>query len=889
MNRKNRFSAVIFLKTTLLKVMLLTMILANEASAQSDALSPILIGPYDGSDIVEQQVIWTWFMQSKAGGGADIFCDLIVAEILSGQTPEEALRQNPPVILRENLTTSAWQTGFNARELRDGGRYAWQVIAKVKRDGAKTAERAISRSEIWTFIYEAPKEVAEEIPAVSEPFLKDTALPPSSPAGEESHPDALSIIPSDSSEGFKSGEIPVPVTPVPATFSFNGKAQMTIEHSNQRPLLASRPPNYTRLQIDPTISIFGAPLRLNFLLSTESLVGAVPDQRDLLSRGAIGSQNLRRNINAALQQRVSDEIVELEAQRDSLSIDSLRTFLKADSLEISLRLEELYRLQETDLSRNMDALQQFGIATDEQRFLAQFPAFGFGNVAPRFGKMLLNDVTINGGFVEYNPGILYTAVSVGKIQRFADISNVSQDVIDQDSVLFKNASLSQFELFKNLYSVRLGIGKTMGNHVIITGLYAEDDEQSVAIQNSINRIRVDTTIAVLDILGNEVDFKDSSFFKNSTIVSQQRNYGIGAVAHYEPSIGNLKLDGEVNLMYFEDKGNFSALKNIEPVKNLPDFLRKGTEDSTIADYAFAIKAVYTPFANTANFSTGIRYVGGGYRSVGTAGLRTDALRWDGLYTQTLFKKQLRFSLNSSIDKSGYKDRVHSSDIFSAGAGLDVRIPKLPVLHFGYQRHAQALETNKNQPELRNSIGNTINNFLATAAYFYNGGIGRMSTFASYNLQNGESASTDTKSRPDSVGVFSAQAAVVSHQVSFSPVLSVNLTGNYSKTRSFPLKEFTVVNPDDSLDLKSEVRPVAEVAEVSGFGLSIITTPSDWFETTAGVTYFDLGKNSSFAFHSTTSLRFFKNMETNLQLSFRRLPNAAIPEEIVARLVNNFSW
>jgi hypothetical protein len=880
--RINRHTS--FLKLLFLKTVFLFASVPYTAFAQSSALAPILIGPYDGSDVVEQQVIWTWFMQSKATGGADIFCDLVVAEILGGQTPEEALRQNPPVILRQNLTTSAWQTGFNARELRDGGRYAWQVIAKVKRVGAATAERVVSASEMWTFTYAAPKEVAEEIPVTSEPFLKDTTLPPSSPAGEESHPDTLSIDPSDSSKSFKNDE-----SSVPPALAFEGEARMTMEHSNQRPLLASRPPNYARLQVDPTIIVFGTPLRLNFLLSTESLVGAAPDERDLLSRGAIGSQNMRRNINGALQQRVSDEISKLEATRDSVSIDSLRTFLKADSLEINSRLEELYRLQETDLSQNMDALQQFGIATDKQRFLAQFPAFGFGNVAPRFGKQLLNDVTINGGFVEYNPEMIYTAASVGKIQRLADISAVSQDVIEQDSILFKNASLSQFELFKNLYSVRFGIGKTTGDHVIITGLYAEDDEQSIAIQNSINRLRVDTTIAILDSLGNEVDFKDSSFFKNNTIVSKQRNYGVGAVAHYEPPIENLKIDGEINLMYFEDKGNFSAFKNIEPVKNLPDFLRKGAEDSTITDYAFAVKAVYMPFENTANFSTGIRYVGGGYRSVGTAGLRTDALRWDGLYTQTFLKNRLRFSLNSSLDKSGYKDLINSSDIFSAGGGLDVKIPQWPTLHLGYQRHAQTLETNKNQPTLRNATSNTINNFITTAAYFYNGGIGRMSTFASYNLQAGESNSTDTQSRPDSVGVFSSQAAVVSHQVSFSPALSVNLTGNYSKTRSFPLKEFTFVNPDDSLDFETEMRPVEEIAEVSGFGVSLISAPAEWIETTAGMTYFDLGKNSSFAFHSTTAFRFFKNMETNLQLSFRRLPNASIGEEIIARLVNNFSW
>src|SRR5688572_25541555 len=56
----------------------------------SSTLAPILVEPYDGEDVVENQIAWTWFMQSRTSDGEQIFCDLIVVEVLEGQTAEEA-------------------------------------------------------------------------------------------------------------------------------------------------------------------------------------------------------------------------------------------------------------------------------------------------------------------------------------------------------------------------------------------------------------------------------------------------------------------------------------------------------------------------------------------------------------------------------------------------------------------------------------------------------------------------------------------------------------------------------------------------------------------------------------------------------------------------------
>jgi hypothetical protein len=145
------------------------------------ALSPILVEPYDGRDVTDEQIVWSWFMQSSAGNGEEILCDLAVVEIIEGQTAEEAMRLNPPVILRQNLTTSTWGTSPFARALGHGRRYTWQITAKTRR-GATF--RIVSQSELWEFTYNDPAVMAEQI---GETGKAPTTTPPDDHPGNDSN------------------------------------------------------------------------------------------------------------------------------------------------------------------------------------------------------------------------------------------------------------------------------------------------------------------------------------------------------------------------------------------------------------------------------------------------------------------------------------------------------------------------------------------------------------------------------------------------------------------------------------------------------------------------------------------------------------------------------
>ena len=867
-------------------------------SAQSpSALAPILVGPYDGGDVVENNVLWTWFMQSKASGGKEIQCDLVVAEILPGQTPEEALRLNPPVILKENLTTSSWQTNFAVRSFLDGHRYAWRIIANIAKNGRPDFraenKQIVSLSEIWTFTYSSPKDM--DAPAPDTTPLVTAAPTPDDSAALASDGAIMTdpIAPTDATET------------TPPIVKFNGQARLLSEYANRTGNLAENPnKNFARLQLDPTISLFGVPMGMNFLITTEENVG-----KSDISRGAFGSQSTKRGLNFVFQQRLNSEIADIERARDSAQVDSLRLFAGADSISYQNKINALYELGNSDLSENLETLREFGLVTPEQELLAQFPSFGFGKVAPQFGRQLFTNVTINGGMLEYNPGNFYSAAAVGKVQREVDVSAIPAGVLESDPSLFKNPALASLEFFRNVYSARIGYGRRNGNHIVLTGIYSDDDDQSVFLQGLINQptvsfgLKTDTTFAKITdpVTGNEIDDTSQviltptidSTNKTSTpntIVSPQRNYGFGAATHLAFDSINLVLDGEFNLMYFEDKEFYKSF----PINHIPTFLRGSfldpTEDSlpntkdsipdnrTVVDFNFAARAKYAFLDNDARISAGIRYVGAGFRSIGTAGLRADVLRTDGTYDHVFFNRQLRANAMFSLEEAGYRDTTNTSKITSFGGGLEFRPRGLPVLQVNYSQHVQYLETDKYNSILRKEHTNDIRQVSLSSSYFYGAATNRMATFAVYTIQTGNSDAASLQSLPDSVGIFESNSFMLSHRVAFGEAFSIGAVGSLASTLNHPLK--------DSAAIK-------ESATIYSIDLSTIVSPYSWWQSTVGGTYsYDKVRAVNIQGAYFSSRITIENLgDIELRMDYRKsdLPEAVFPEEFVARLVTAVRW
>ena len=79
------------------------------------SLPPILLTPVDNSEITQKLIIWSWYIQGKVSSGNSLTYDLKVVEILSFQTPDEAMNSNPAVIVAKDLTSCVWQTDITNR------------------------------------------------------------------------------------------------------------------------------------------------------------------------------------------------------------------------------------------------------------------------------------------------------------------------------------------------------------------------------------------------------------------------------------------------------------------------------------------------------------------------------------------------------------------------------------------------------------------------------------------------------------------------------------------------------------------------------------------------------------------------------------------------------
>jgi hypothetical protein len=93
---------------------------------------PRLISPKDGAVLPEAQrtPLFTWLAPFPKPSG-HLTYSLTLAEVLPGQTPEEALRANPPWFTKTGITGTDLQYAGTAFE--KGKKYAWQVVGMVGR------------------------------------------------------------------------------------------------------------------------------------------------------------------------------------------------------------------------------------------------------------------------------------------------------------------------------------------------------------------------------------------------------------------------------------------------------------------------------------------------------------------------------------------------------------------------------------------------------------------------------------------------------------------------------------------------------------------------------------------------------------------------------------
>lgn len=658
------------------------------------ALAPILFSPYDASDVYDNIIVWSWFMQPEISTGEKVVCDLIVVEVMEGQTLEEALKLNPPVIIRPNLTTAQWQTNFATRHLIAGRTYAWKVIAKA-------GDKILNESEIWKFEFNEP---------VEEGFMTEF-----SEIGESENQVSESEVKEKK-------------------FSIGGKSRFTFENSTRQAILSGTPQTFGRIEAEPNVNLFGVPLGLNFILSSEE-----NSSNYNMSRAVFGIAETKQDVNFAIGQRIEDKISELEKVIDSENASDLKELSFADSLAVVNRIEELRRIQSEGVEDNLETLKMFDLVTPEQELMADVPAFGIGKVNPGFSHLFMSNVAVNGGLLEYNPGDFYIGGVIGKLQSEFNIAMLQGNE-------FVNTELEQTpEFFKNIYVGRIGYGKKSGNHAIISVLYAADDEQSRLISS------------LIDSTGNTL--------------SPENNYNIGLSTRFADNDLGLTFDGELNASVFNSNINGGLVTNPEVPSFFKSVFGNEIKSGTLADFSYAARGSYQ-FQEDGRLQAGVRFVGPGYRSVGVAGLRNDLMQYDIRYIHYLFSRQIKLDAFLSNEEAGYiLSELSNSNMNKLGARAEFRFRNLPVLQFNYIGNLQKIKT-EFEEEANN---NDIHQLTANLSHGYQSGQTRFISFLSFNYQKGTSK--------DSLADFETNIVMFNQRVSFWQMISLGLMGSYTSTVS----------------------------------------------------------------------------------------------------------
>lgn len=592
--------------------------------AVASVMPPIPMEPPNGGTTSQPFVVYTYFMQTETSAGEAVACDLRVAEVIAGQSPEEALRANPPVLVRTGVRSLVCQTPDAARSLRDGRTYAWRITAKV-------GSRVAAESEIWTFTYREPR--------------AESSAPQTAPADE--------VPPSGDSSGALpaaaggDGSAGTPADSLPRALEWRAVARTTLESANRPGSLSPRAASFARLEVTPTLSIYGSPLALELLLSNEN-----DPQRTEIQRGSLGLERARGGVGFDLRQRIESRVEALEKTRAALRADSTR--LVRDELErMEGELAQLQALRPLEPAQSARELEQLGLVSASEATLMRIPRFAFGNVAPDFGRLFLSGVTLNGGQVEHQPGRLYGAAAFGKLPR---------ENVDPGAVLPTQPDGSPVELFQDLVALRVGYGRREKSHLVLSGLHARDDRSARAV------------LALADPL---------------LPVAEQENWVLGLAGRTRNRDGSVLLDGDVEASLFTgDRGGAEVEGRPAPGALRLLFGDRLLENSA-ADWAGSLRALADVARWRARWTSGLRFVGPGYRTVGARGLRRDLLEYEGSWDQSWGNGGLALASQWGIGRTGVVlPQSGSSTIRRIGLRATGRPSRLPAFELGYSIHDQ---------------------------------------------------------------------------------------------------------------------------------------------------------------------------------------------------------
>jgi hypothetical protein len=320
------------------------------------------------------------------------------------------------------------------------------------------------------------------------------------------------------------------------------------------------------------------------------------------------------------------------------------------------------------------------------KFISYFPTFGIGTTYPSYTPLTLSGVALTGLNFEFNPGWFYMAFGGFKNQKPID-----------------NVSYKRF-----MYSGRIGYGQKEKSHVYLTGVYANDDA---------NSIKVDTS---------------------NQLLTPNSNYVFGIEGKLNLLKDKLTIEAEaVGSMLTRDNRDADLENN-----SIPSFVKNlfHPKISSQIDYSYTVKTTFNNEKSNTKLSANLKMIGPGFITLGNPTLKGDKLQVEGKIDQKFLNRQVSVNASMKWQRDNLiKSRSATTSIFIPSLTVNLNFKKYPYLMLAYMPNF--MSNDASDPTLKVDYKNHL--FMMNSGYYQP--IGNMFLNSSVSYMFNTASSLDTAS------------------------------------------------------------------------------------------------------------------------------------------------
>lgn len=392
----------------------------------------------------------------------------------------------------------------------------------------------------------------------------------------------------------------------PFQLLFGGYHKMHFETSNQQLFGSEIPLTFYRWELEPTVGVYGVPLSMNLLYTTEDNEPGGNAGRFQFGL-SLSSEQLENTIRSRIQGKMDESMQQMMELDPATAMDS-----EWSELEASMdRLADLQASLDAGPGK-LNELQDLGLLTSAERLALRFPVLGIGSSYPQYSRYVMQGITVNGFHVEYMPGNAYLGANLGNIRNPRGANGFPQ--------------LGGFSNERRVYAGRLGYGRPFGRHVHLMGVFVDESP--------------------LEEILNGTVFPDNPLMKN---VITGIKFRVGAARNRLNLSGELAgsfITRDTEAPELEDQ-DYSSLPIISSLIN--------PNSSSSADAAGTIEAEMRFPDSGTRIRAGLLYTGPGYTNLASPLLQRDILEYSGGVEQSMFRRQMTLSLNFRTDRNNLDD------------------------------------------------------------------------------------------------------------------------------------------------------------------------------------------------------------------------------------------